>query len=83
MSTQDVFVQQFAKLFSHYSDALAMNPEIPQEPRRNAWNELSVAERDRMVAAARMALLEIETSSRMEDDSRRYYAKPGEAEWGC
>jgi len=27
--------------------------------------------------------LELETTSRMEEDSRRYYAKPGEAEWGC
>jgi len=34
-----------------------------------------------MVAAARLALVEIE-SSPMEE-SRRYYAKPGEAEWGC
>jgi hypothetical protein len=83
MSTQEVFVQQFARLFSQYNDALAMNVGVAQETRPNAWNELTVSERERLVAAARLALLEIETTSRMEDDSRRYYAKPGEAEWGC
>ena len=30
---------------------------------------------------ARLALLEI--ASLPTEDSRRYYAKPGEAEWGC
>ena len=83
MSTQEVFVQQFAKLFSHYSDALTAHSSRPSGSQSNGWNELPSAERDRMVAAARLALLEIENTSRMEDDSRRYYAKPGEAEWGC
>ena len=30
-----------------------------------------------------LAILEMETNARLEDDSRRYFAKPGEAEWGC
>jgi len=47
------------------------------------WNAIPAEERNRMVAAARLALLELETTGRMEDDSRRYFAKPGEAEWGC
>jgi hypothetical protein len=80
MSTEEVFVQQFAKLFVHYRDALAL--ETPTEQQISEWNELPGAERDRMVAAARLALIEIESVDRT-DDSRRYYAKPGEAEWGC
>jgi hypothetical protein len=38
-----------------------------------------------MVAAARLAIMEMEmdTNSRLEDERRKYYAKPGEAEWGC
>lgn len=83
MSTQEVFVQKFASLFAHYSEALELTSERESCLQLNGWNELPVAERDRMVAAARLALLEIETTTRMEDDSRRYYAKPGEAEWGC
>ncbi len=38
-------------------------------------------ERERMVAAARLALLELESNQR--NDSRRWYARPGQAEWGC
>jgi hypothetical protein len=34
--------------------------------------------------AARLALLELaSTATEREADSRRYFAKPGEAEWGC
>ncbi|HEX8797204.1 MAG TPA: hypothetical protein VF772_01265 [Terriglobales bacterium] len=78
MSTQDVFVQQFARLFQHYSEALS--PEAEKENAR--WYSMPPEERDRMVAAARLAILELDTNSQMED-SRRYFAKPGEAEWGC
>ena len=78
MSTQDVFVQQFARLFQHYSEALS-----PEAEKENAtWYSMPPEERERMVAAARLAILELDTNSQMED-SRRYFAKPGEAEWGC
>ena len=78
MSTQEVFVQQFARLFQHYSEALS-----PQAEKQNAtWYSMPPEERDRMVAAARLAILELDANSQMED-SRRYFAKPGEAEWGC
>jgi hypothetical protein len=79
MSTHDVFVQQFARLFHHYRDALS--PEAEQE--NTTWNSAPADERHRLVAAARLAILELETNARMEDDTRRYFAKPGEAEWGC
>jgi hypothetical protein len=78
MSTQDVFVQQFARLFQHYSEALS-----PDAEKENAtWYSMPPEERERMVAAARLAIFELDTNSRSED-SRRYFAKPGEAEWGC
>jgi len=35
------------------------------------------------VAAARLAILELETNACLQHDRRRYFAKPGEAEWGC
>ena len=79
MSTQEQFVQQFTKLFHHYTEALSPAGErnhTPQEP-------TSPPESDRLVAAARLAILELETNGRMQQNSRRYYAKPGEAEWGC
>ena len=78
MSTQEVFVQQFARLFQHYREALS-----PEAEKENAsWNSVPAEERDRLVAAARLAILELDANSQMED-SRRYFAKPGEAEWGC
>ncbi|HEY4961024.1 MAG TPA: hypothetical protein VII29_09215 [Terriglobales bacterium] len=81
MSTEEVFVQQFAKLFVHYRDALTQDAGPASDRRSHVGSEVPCAERERMVAAARLALVEIE-SSPMEE-SRRYYAKPGEAEWGC
>jgi hypothetical protein len=36
-----------------------------------------------MIAAARLALIELEATDQKREDSRKYFAKPGEAEWGC
>ena len=79
MSTQEVFVQQFARLFHHYREALSPDAE----PESTTLHAIPPDEQRRLVAAARLAILELETNARMEDDSRRYFAKPGEAEWGC
>jgi hypothetical protein len=78
MSNQEVFVQQFARLFQHYSEALS--PEAEKE--NKTWNSVPSEDRDRLVAAARLAILELDANSLMQDP-RRYFAKPGEAEWGC
>jgi hypothetical protein len=79
MSTQEMFVQQFTELFHHYTEALA--PVTPQNSLPE--NSVSSRETERMVAAARLAVLELETNGHVQENSRRYYAKPGEAEWGC
>jgi hypothetical protein len=75
MSSQEVFVQQFAELFHHYREALSPEAEQESASRNSDHNQL--------VAAARLAILELETNSWQADDRRRYFAKPGEAEWGC
>jgi hypothetical protein len=74
MSTQEILVQQFARLFHHYHEALS--PEVEQE------SASLNSDHNRLVAAARSAILELETRALLHDD-RRYFAKPGEAEWGC
>jgi hypothetical protein len=79
MSTQELFVQQFTKLFHHYTEALAPSTQ----PERAAADSVSPRETERLVAAARLAILELETNGHGQENSRRYYAKPGEAEWGC
>lgn len=82
MSTEEVFVQQFAKLFVHYREALTLNTGSARDMQLNGWNDLPSAQRERMVAAARLALIEIESATG-DDDRHRYFAPPGEAEWGC
>ena len=79
MSTQEVFVEQFEKLFHRYREALS--PEAEQQSA--SWNSVPFDERNRLVAAARLAILDLEANAQMQDDSRRFFAKPGEAEWGC
>ncbi len=80
MSTQEVFVQQFTRLFQHYSSALSSTePEAATAP---SDSELA-GESNRLVAAARLAILELETNASLHGNDRRYFAKPGEAEWGC
>ena len=80
MSTQEVFVEQFARLFHHYQQALS---PTEQQPEAESWRTLCADDRNRMMAAARLAILEMETNAHLEENSRQYFAKPGEAEWGC
>ena len=85
MSTiQDVSAEQLAKLFHHYREALAhggANHGIKEES--SSWDRAPQNERKLMVAAARLALIELATSPAPPSPSRKYYATPGEADWGC
>lgn len=87
MSTiQDVSAEQLAKLFHHYREALAEDFHCNgkgSEEASSSWDRTSQDERKLMVAAARLALLELATTSSPNDPSRKYFAKPGEADWGC
>lgn len=73
MSSEEVFVQQFAVLFAQYRHALSleMGGETVVEP--HGLGDLPTGELDRMVSAARLALLDIETNARElgdREDSR-------------
>lgn len=83
MSTiQDVSAEQLAKVFHHYWEALSHNGDTKEE-KSSTWDRTSHSERKLMVAAARLALLELTTTAVESRPDRKYYAKPGEAEWGC
>jgi hypothetical protein len=83
MSIQEVSAERFAQLFHHYHQALANESGNAVHTRTcDAWADVPLPEKSRMVAAARLALLEVELIP-SERESRRYFAKPGEAEWGC
>ena len=78
MSTQEVFVQQFAKLFDHYRiDFVAGRQNPPPNMQIGNWNAIPSDERNRMVAAARLALLELETTGRTEDRLTALFRQAG------
>jgi hypothetical protein len=83
MSIQDVSAEQLAELFHHYHQALGPDFGCTSKPNTEAWEQVPQPEKGRLVAAARLALLELVSTSKEREDSRRYFAKPGEAEWGC
>jgi hypothetical protein len=88
MSFQEVSAEQLAELFHHYHQALGSELGCAGKPIRDSWQEVPQQEKSRMVAAARLTLLELDsthirsTNSR-EGNSRKYFAPAGEAEWGC
>jgi hypothetical protein len=83
MSIQEVSPERFAQLFHHYHQALSSEADHPCSRRtKDEWERLPASEKSRLIAAARLALLEVEVVPG-EHQSRRYFAKPGEAEWGC
>jgi len=82
MSIQEVAPEQLAELFDHYHQALAPEFQCASEP-SETWDDVPTVEKSRLIAAARLALLELTITARESEDSRRYFAKPGNAEWGC
>ena len=85
MSTiQDCSAEKLAQLFHHYHEALAHGSENhSHEEGASTWDRTSQQARKLMVAAARLALLELATTPAPADSKRKYFAKPGEADWGC
>jgi hypothetical protein len=83
-SIHSVSAEDLAKLFHHYHEALAhdFHGRASQEA-DSSWEQAPQNERKLMVAAARLTLLELVATSEGEQTCRQYFAKPGEAEWGC
>ena len=86
MSISEISPEQFARLFHRYHEALAPERASDTSPFPCRWQELPELEKERMISAARLTLLELEVFPPKEssaDDRRRWFAKPGEVEWGC
>ena len=82
MSIQEVSAERFAQLFHQYQQALVNDTGSSGAHPRGAWADVPPSEKNLMITAARLALLEVELLP-SDRQSRRYFAKPGEAEWGC
>jgi hypothetical protein len=83
MSIQEVSAEQLAERFHHYDQALRADHSRASERDTEAWEEIPHQERSRLVAAARLTLLDLTSTVAEQENGRRYFAKPGEAEWGC
>jgi hypothetical protein len=83
MSIQEVSAEQLAERFHHYDHALRAYRDRTGKPDAEAWEEISDQEKSRLVAAARLTLLDLTSTPGERQNARRYFAKPGEAEWGC
>jgi hypothetical protein len=83
MSIQEVPAELLAELLHHYHQAIGSDFGCASQPSAAAWEQLPQQEKNRLVAAAHLALLELASTATERQDSRRYFAKPGEAEWGC
>ena len=84
MSFQDISPEQLAQLFHHYHQALTADSTGSSNAHPESWEQVPQQEKKRLVSAARLTLLELSTTpTEKEERSRNYFAKPGEAEWGC
>jgi hypothetical protein len=102
MSIQDCSAEELAKLFHHYRGALAHDFDCRSGDKETSesasssesssssfstWDRTPQQERKLMVAAARLALLELANAPSSAEDhkysAKPYFAKPGEADWGC
>jgi hypothetical protein len=87
---QDIPAEHLARLFHHYQEILTNqfheskgdDPAGDQSP--DPWDQTSEADRKLLIAAVQLSLMELNsTIHRDHRDTQSYYAKPGEAEWGC
>ena len=83
MSAQEMSVEQLARLFRQYRKALDAATESGLDSGQNSWRAVAIEQLNRMEAEAQQALLQVKARTGAADEARRYYAKPGEAEWGC
>ena len=82
MWIHEVAPERLAELFHHYHQALTPEMSGKGSEGHGSWKEVSPQEKKRLVAAARLALLELESITSGRAQSRQYFAQPGEAEWG-
>ena len=82
MSFQEVSAERLAELFHHYHEALQPGHEPQGKHPMASWTEVSEQEKCRMITAARLTLLELD-SEQPRRTHEQYFATPGEAEWGC
>jgi len=83
-SIQDVSAERLARLFHHDQQRLCPPTDCGKGSEcGESWEDVPAQEKKRLVTAAGLALMELNLLDPDSKASRRYFAKPGEAEWGC
>ena len=88
MSIQEVHAEELARFLYRYHQILAPYFGCKDISHAEPRNNVADCDREQLVAAANLALMEFSKEDREKGDSeqgdrRRYFAKPGAAEWGC
>jgi hypothetical protein len=81
MWIEEISSDRLAEFFRHYHQALEVL--FGKESESGSWKEMAKPEKNRLVAAARLTILGLNSTRNDSDKLRQYFAKPGEAEWGC
>ena len=82
MSITEISAEELAELVHLYHEALAQGV-AGRGGVHPVWSQVSQQERRRLVAAVRLALLDLGFAAKEAAASRPHFAAPGEAEWGC
>jgi len=80
MRIEEAAPERLAEFFHHYHKALEV---FGKRSAKGSWKQMAKPEKDRLVAAARLILHELDSTKNHPTKSRQYFAEPGEAEWGC
>ena len=84
MAGRELVVEHLARRFHYYHDVFTPYfASAAAEPRGESWEDVPEDERRRLVAAIRLVLADAVLSGEPPADRDDYFAKPGEAEWGC
>jgi hypothetical protein len=77
MSIQEVPAEQLAELFHHYHQALGPDFGCTSKPDAEAWEQIPHQEKSRLLAAVRLALLELASTAREREEVKTLFRKAG------
>ena len=83
MSIQEVPSEELAEFLYRYHQSLAPYFHCKTPLPTEAWAEIDAGERRQLIAAAKLAQLELAAEEHEEENRNRYFAEPGSAEYGC
>jgi len=80
MWIEEVSPEQSPEFFRYYHRALEV---LNEESKGASWTKIAKLQPNRLVAAAHLTIFGLNSNENESAESRRYFAKPGEADWGC